>query len=78
MLDEVAGIGGCDTPEDVWEAASERFPDIMDLPGLAHFGALNHECRAVGDDGRSRYTRQRQDGSPEVIEDHDSDGTAGL
>jgi len=78
VLDEVAGIGGCDNPKDVWEAASEQFPDIIGLPGLAYFKAPNDETVVTGDDNQGRHTRQRQDSSPEVIEGPDSDDTAGF
>lgn len=75
VLDEVAGIGGCDTPESVWQAASEQFPDLMDLQELAHFEALDREPGTVGDDEQGRYTRRRDDGSLEVIEKPDDNDT---
>lgn len=78
VLDEVAGIGGCGNPRDVWEAASEQFPDIIGLPGLAYFKAPNGGPMATGDDNQGRYTRQRQDSLPEVTEEPASDDTAGF
>jgi hypothetical protein len=35
VLEEVAGIGGCEKPVDVLQAASEQFPGIKDLPADA-------------------------------------------
>lgn len=33
VLETVAGIGGCESPEEAWNAAREQFPDAETLPG---------------------------------------------
>jgi len=32
ILDESARIAGCASPEEVWAAAQEQFPEIEELP----------------------------------------------
>lgn len=43
VLEEIAGIAGCESPAEVLEAALEQFPDIEDLPDVTR--------RSVREDG---------------------------
>ena len=48
VLEEVAGIAGCEHPEDVLLAAREQFPDVVDLPPNAETGLVTPKKKPIG------------------------------